>query len=210
MKILIDRNVEIRAVTHVTEIVPQTITWGPHRLTVAMAKRLHRPPREDETFVVEQLPFLAALCETAKTGVVLFYTSFELVMEASRQRGRSAGYMGVDMLRDAPMQSVRPPVARSLFIASRGSVGLSEEEQMDFFRSIQDPRFRQIREAVGEAHIDDAFHLWTAEVGGLDALLTMDKRFLRVTEQRAKDVGSPVVVASPSQLCQRLELEPVK
>src|SRR3990172_1635709 len=79
---------------------------------------------------------------------------------------------------------------------------------MGFFRSIQHPRFLQIRNATGDAHIDGAFHLWTAEEAALDAFLTMDQRFWRVVNQRKKIINSPVLVVTPKELCEHLGAKP--
>lgn len=89
LKILIDRNIEIRAITHETEIVERTINWGPHDLKIDVAKRVpRRPPKETEGFVKEQLPYLPTLCSAAKEGKLEFFSSFELRMEEARQKGR--------------------------------------------------------------------------------------------------------------------------
>ena len=80
---------------------------------------------------------------------------------------------------------------------------------MEFFRSIRDDRFLEIRAAISdpsnpEAHIADAFHLWTAEVDGLDAFLTMDNTFIRVMAGKGQRAGSPVTVWSPEGMCMSL------
>lgn len=81
------------------------------------------------------------------------------------------------------------------------NVGLTKGEQTDFFRSIGDSRFLEICGAVDGAHIADVFHLWTAEAAGLDAFLTMDRRFLRVMKQKRRRAKSSVSVWSPKELC---------
>lgn len=115
--------------------------------------------------------------------------------------------MGINVLRDVPMKNVPPPIQRSMLIRGTASIGISEEEQMDFFRSIQHPRFLQIRKATGDGHIDDAFHLWTAEEASLDVLLTMDRHFWNVVNHEKKKIDSAVLVIPPKQLCERLCLE---
>jgi hypothetical protein len=78
---------------------------------------------------------------------------------------------------------------------------------MDFFRSIRNPRFLQIKKAVGEAHIDDTFHLWTAEEASLDAFMTLDKRFRNVVYSGRKNIESAVPVMTPKELCEHLGLQ---
>jgi len=101
------------------------------------------------------------------------------------------------------------PVKRSVTFAASGSVGITEEEQMEFFRSIRHPRFQQIRIAIGDAHVDDAYHLWTAEEAALDAFLTMDRRFWNVAKHGFRALDSTVLVMTPKELGEHLGLQPV-
>ena len=209
MKVLIDRNIEINAITHKTMLASRTIKWGPHYHKFDVAERVHFPPRADEAFRREQLPFLAALCASAKHGEPEFFSSHEIRMEMFRQKGRSEGYLGMDLLRDVPITNVPSPIQRSIVIGPDFRTGTTEAEQMDFFRSITHPRLIHIRNHTGDAHIDDAYHLWTAEEAKLDAFLTMDKRFYGVVKQKQKLIGSPVLVATPQDLCEHLGLQPL-
>ena len=208
MKVLIDRNIEINALTHKTVLVPQVIRWGSHDQIIEVAQRAHFPPRDGESFRRVQLPWLATLCNFAKQGKLEFFTSHEMRMEKLRQKGHCEGYLGINLLRDVPVKSIRSPVQRSILIAPTGSIGVTEEEQMEFFRSIQHPRFLQIRSAAGDAHIDDAFHLWAAEEAGLDVFLTMDQRFWRVANQKKKVIHSAVPVMTPKELGEHLNAQP--
>jgi hypothetical protein len=159
---------------------------------------------------MEQLPYLAALGIFAKEGKLEFFTSFEIRMEEFRQKGRGEGYLGINLLRDVPMKCVPCPTERSLMIAPKANIGTTEEEQMEFFRSIGHPRFLQIRKATGGAHVDDAYHLWTAEEAALDAFLTMDRAFRNVMEHERNAINSPVLVMTPKELGEHLRLQPVE
>ena len=209
MKVLIDRSIERNSITHKTVLVPQKIKWGPREQILEVAQRDPFPPRNDEIFRSEQLPYLAAICNAAKLGKLEFYTSDELRMEGIRQKGPDDGYMGIDLLRGVPIRSVRSPLVRTIIFGGFMSIGVTEEEQMEFFQSIRDSRFLQITNAVGEKHIDDAYHLWTAEEAKLDAFLTMDRKFCNVTNQKRKIPVSHVPVLTPKQLCQQMQLEPI-
>ncbi len=209
MKVLIDRNIEINAITHKTVEAPQVIRWGPHNQTLDVARRVHFPPRDNETFRREQLPYLAALCAFAREGDLEFFSSNEMRMEQLRQKGRSNGYLGINLLRNIPITLVLCPIQRSILIGANASIGTTEAEQMEFFRSIKHHRFLQISKLAGDAHVDDAYHLWTAEEARLDAFLTMDKRFWRVVNQKRKVINSPVLVTTPKDLSERLGLRPM-
>ena len=208
-RILLDTNIRRLATTHRTEMVPRPIKWGPIGQTLAVAQRKPYPPRQDETFILEQLPCLAALCKAARGGTFEFYTTFELQMEEFRQRGPVEGYLGINLFRDVPVKRAECPVVRSIAVGAGTNTGITEEEQMDFFRSIQHPRFLQIRKAVGDAHVDDAFHLWSAEHAGLDAFLTLDARFKKVVFNKRKQILSAVAVVHPKELCEENRLTPI-
>jgi len=208
---LIDRNIERYAVTHKTTLVSRVIRWGPLDVNAEVAERVHQPPEPHEVFRLEQLPYLAALCALARHGRVRLFTSFELRMERLRQKGTCPGYLGLDLLRDVPLYSVRSPVERSLVIAPTRNrrIGISKDEQIQFFMSIQHPRFHRLRRVIGDAHIADTFHLWTAEESGLEAFVTMDKAFWNVATGEKRKIASPTSVVTPQELCQRFNAPPI-
>ncbi len=208
MKVLIDRNIEIYAIIYKTALVPQMINWGPHQQIIEVAHRAHSHPRDDESFRQEQLPWLATVCNLAKQGKLELFTSHEMRMEKLRQKGRCEGPLGIKLLRDVPIKSIRCPVQRPILIGPSGSVGVTKDEQMEFLRSIDHPRFLQITRATGDAHIDDAFHFWAAEEAGLDLFLTMDQRFWRVVNQKKKIINSAIPVMTPKELGEHLNAQP--
>lgn len=209
MKILIDRNIEINAITHKTGTAPQSINWGGSEQTMFVLQRIYCPPPASAKFRTEQLPYLGTVCSMAKAGRLEFYKAHELLMEKFRQRGRDEGYCGFNLLRDIPITWVKSPADRTIVVNSFGpSIGTTEEEQMDFFRSITNSRFLQIREVVGESHIDDAFHLWTAEEAGLDGFLTMDQKFWRTVNQKKHLIKSDALVLTPKELCELMNEAP--
>lgn len=210
MKVLIDRNIEINAITHRTVAVAQTVHWGDRDHVLEVAQRRRFSPRADETFRLEQLPYVATACLMAREGKLDFYSYHELRMERIRQKGHDEGYFGVDLLRSIKRRYIRPPATRTITLdAVPGkSVGCTEDEQMEFFRSITHPRFLRLRNAVGDKHIDDAFHLWTAEENGLDAFLTMDQKFWHVAKQKRATIKPTVSVLTPKELCEQLKENP--
>ena len=208
MKVLVDRNIERNAVTHKTVNVEKTSKWGRQKTTSLIASRLARPPRLDEQFRIEQLPYLASICIFAKTGKLEFFTSQEIRMEGYRQKSGGKGYLGINLLDGVPIKCVPCPIDRPLTISAGGSIGVTEDEQMEFFRSIANPRFVTIAKAVGANRIDDAYHLWTAEEAHLDAFLTMDKKFRDATAKHHVLINSPVQVMTPRDLAECLSLQP--
>jgi hypothetical protein len=205
MRLLIDRNLERYAVTHTTRMMPQSVKWEPHQLQVAVATRGYDQPSEDALLLREQLPYLVSLCRSAKEGQVEFCISGELEMEAFRQLISKQGYLGIDWFADVRLTKVPCPVDRPSGVINP-VVFFGKEGQIEFFESITHPRFLDLRKILGDAQLADAFHLWTAETAGLDAFVTMDKKFLNNVRHRSKQIGSSVSVMTPKRLCDEIGL----
>lgn len=209
-KVLLDLSVRRNAVTHRTVLEKKKIKWGDISREYDLAIRKHFHPRDNEMFRREQIPYVAVLPELVSVGRIELFRSFELVMEDMRNVRRDRGYLGLDLLEGMQIGSVRPPVERNIMFAGHGnSHGITKEEQIAFFKSITDARFHEIRRVVGDAHIGDAFHFWTAEHAALDVYLTMDQRFARVFRKQAeKKINSRVKVMTPKELCQDFNAGP--
>ena len=91
MKILIDRNIVRNAITHRSVERPRSLRWGDRDVTADVPARQAFPPRGDEEFRIDQMPFLATVTELARAGRLELFTSFELQMERMRQRERGTG-----------------------------------------------------------------------------------------------------------------------
>ena len=214
-KVLIDLSVRKDAITHLTVLEKTISKWGDDSFETEVAVRKPFPPRSDENFRVEQLPYVAALPKLVSAGHIQLFRSMELVMEDARNIRRDRGYLGLDVLEEVPIGSVEPPVPRTVVFAGlSGSVGTTKEEQIAFFKSIADKRFCEIRRALDDGkgrdpHIGDAYHFWTAEHAGLDIYLTTDRAFIHVFEHQAANKINPrAKVMSPKQLCQSFGVGP--
>ena len=214
-KVLIDLSVRKDAVTHRTVLEERTVAWGGTPRETEVAVRKPFPPRSDEDFRLEQLPYVAALPELVSAGHIVLFQSMELVMEDARNKPRGRGYLGLDVLENVPIGSVKPPVSRNIvFAGGSRSFGTTKKEQMEFFKSITDKRFREIRLALddgmaGDPHIADGFHFWTTEHAGFDLYLTMDRAFINVFEHQAAEKIYPrAKVMSPKQLCETFGVGP--
>jgi hypothetical protein len=84
------------------------------------------------------------------------------------------------------------------------SYGFSRADQRKFFFKIRDERFIALRKLIQDHHIDDAFHLWTAEKAGLNRMLTMDRRFVNAFRQVEAKLQTSVKVVTPKQLCDEI------
>lgn len=204
MKVLIDRNVERHAITHYTVLVDRETNWGGRTGAMQIIERRRVPV--EPGFIADELPYLATVGEMARYGRLQLFTSFELNEERMRQRNPRDGYCSFSLLTDVSLWMLDPPVSRPIVMAYRPSesIGTTRSEQRAFFNSITAPRYVAIRDALSNSHIDDAFHLWTAEVAAMDVFLTFDGRFARHVAQNANRLASPVAVLVPSELCGRM------
>jgi len=202
MRVLIDRNIERNAVTHQSVETPRTVRWGDMDVTVNVLERQYFPPRDDERRRIAELSYLATIGAAARAGKLQLYSSFELAMERARQRGKDPGYVGRSLLEGVAITRVPLPAHRSVVFGDPGrDPGRTRDEQIVFFKRVRDSRFLKLRAAVGEAHIADVFHFWTAESAGLDAFLTMDFAFLNAARGQEAISASRVTLAAPSDLC---------
>ena len=211
MKVLIDQNIQRRAITHTTIARPKNVQWGGREFeTPGIIERVRIHPRPDETFIIEQLPYIATIGELARQSKISLWQSDELNWERFTQPGPNDGWCGFNLLFDVSLEWAPSPVDRLIAItgSKKTTVGLSKAEVNAFYKSINIPRFKEIRQAFGDSHIDDAFHLWTAESSRLDAFTTLDQRFIRQANSCAKKINTSVAVLSPKQLCERLNSPP--
>lgn len=56
--------------------------------------------------------------------------------------------------------------------------------------------FKHLCRGLDEKHYPDALHLWTAEESGLDAFLTLDKKFRNVVQRQKVDFSCQVIFPS--------------
>lgn len=173
-------------------------------------KRKDKTPRVDETDRILNIPYLASLCQAAEQGNIEFYSSFELAMERLRQRGPDDGYLGLDLMRNISLKDAESPITRTIVIDGFGrNFGITEEEQMTFFKKIQDPEFQNIAKHFSHNQIDDAYHLWTAEKNKLDIFLTMDSKFVNSAKQEQRHLNMNAKAMLPADLCKSLNLRPL-
>jgi hypothetical protein len=131
-------------------------------------------------------------------------------MERMRQKGPADGYLGLNLMAGIAYKHAVSPINRTVVISGFGAdFGTTKAEQMTFFADVDDPRFIEIRKHIPKSHVDDAFHLWTAENNNLHFFLTMDKRFFNNIDQKKNLINSSVSVETPKSLCELLNLNAI-
>lgn len=209
MKVLLDQNILWNSVISETKAMKKTLMWGDRAFSCEVLGCMEREISSDK--ISQQIPFIIGLFEEhRRTAQLVFYTSVELAMERVRQKTPYEGYLGVNILERIRFQRAKSPVERTIVFSGLGdSIGVAEEDQMQFFEGIKNPRFQKIVKHLGSSHIDDAFHLWTAETNNLNVFLTLDFRFKNVCRNQTKQIASPVCVMSPSELAAQLGVMPI-
>jgi len=211
MNILIDTNILINAITHRSYLAPKDIHWGDKTHTVNILTRGPSPPREDEIFRIQNIPYLASICLLARQGFFEFYRSIELRMERVRHKGKfyNQGYVGVNFFEGIQIKPARSPIERTIYISPEYSCGTDENEQMSFFKSINHPRFIELRKLFNkDSYIDDISHYWTAEFNELDVFLTMDNKFYETYIKNKRKIISSTQVMIPKELCIEMSIPP--
>lgn len=209
MKVLLDPSVRRNSVTYVSVLRPKTVKWGDQESTIESLQRAPRHIRPDETFRHEQVPYIATIRQLDDQGKVSLYRSNEILMEDMRNRRTDRGYLGIDVLEGVEIKQAESPFKQSILIGGlMGSFGVTKDEQFEFMEGINDDRWEHVRSEIGSGHLADAFHLWTAEHNGLDAYVTMDKRFYNRATQVANRVKSSVNVHTPKTLCEHFGAPP--
>lgn len=183
---------------------------------------------------VECLPTIARLVHENK---IKLYTYTELEFEDwSGERGIQ-GTFG-DLFSNTTIAKVPPAIERSRFNAMDFEECLSRDAVKEFCKFLfkrnveelqnipglwesvtefernnlmQIDRFKLFLRKLNEVHFPDAFHLWTAEMNGINYFLTMDKKFINVVKNNPIEYFKCVPV-SPKMLLEHIgvdELDPM-
>lgn len=158
-----------------------------------------------------QIEALPTIMKLARERNILIYSYIELEFETMRGSFDLRGGKG-DLLKDVNIEDIPSAVDRSKFQQTEDfyekqplidfckfliKVDIKEfEKRGDWFRSrftdferqnlMSLNRFKELCFALDETHYPDAFHLWTAEVNGLDFFLTADRKFINVMNKTSR------------------------
>jgi hypothetical protein len=158
---------------------------------------------------VEALPTIMKL---AREGNILLFNYIELKFETMRGNWLELRGGKGDLLKGVEIKSVPSAVERSKLYQTADFC--QKEALIDFCRFLIEVditefekrrqwfqlkfteferqnimllnRFKDLCRALDETHYPDAFHLWTADVNGLDFFLTADRKFINVINQTSR------------------------
>ena len=144
------------------------------------------------------------IAELSKAGRVQLFDTIELVFEWSgRACGPSMRNTEFDMFRGVNIIRLKPPVQRTVTFSGFERHDHFEKEKDLWLESIDDRRFLELKRAINRKHWADAFHLWTAELNGLDCILTMETKVRKILATQKRPI-SDVQILNPFELVGRL------
>ncbi|MBA5248664.1 MAG: hypothetical protein FE834_03895 [Gammaproteobacteria bacterium] len=196
-------------------------------------------PSEDQAWKQKQIEYLPTIGRIAKEKQILLYTYLELRHEALRRNatnkfGNVFKDVEITSVDAAVERSYFFPGELSSYISKKESkliefckwlLKLTPDDinniverppelrtypkfLLDNLKNVR--RFRELCKGLVENHYPDAFHLWSAEVNGVNFFLTIDRKFINVMT-KTKKIDLPCKPISPEDLLDELdisELEP--
>lgn len=235
LKLLLDTNLRRWALRAEGVVKQETLNWGGvHDVTVEVhgyrGKEL--PDAEWKLLQLKSLPTVARL---AKENQIQLLSSTELQFEGFHSSRSFEGFVG-DIFAGTKIGRVPAAVERSYFWSTTDLGKYMSGDNFagwcrDFLLQLKPENIRTLldyfpdmpeihRESVRNVsryqeicrylksndHIRDAFHMWTAEVNGLDYFLTGDRKFINVmNESTPITMKSPPI--SPSKLLETMGID---
>jgi len=205
MKVLIDTSVLSHAVRLQRSEEARTVEWGGATRTW-FATVLEPKPAEPE-WLQKEIDALPPIAAFAREGRLQLFTSPEIDFELwegppdGMRRTPLSLFQGVELHRaPAPFNYTRVVAS---YLDRPGDPKTrrpsdAKTRRRRFFATLNEPRFNELRQAVGTKRAADAFHILTAERAGLSVFLTDDESLLKRVARIKVDLE--VRVLSPTQL----------
>jgi hypothetical protein len=214
-KILLDNSVFRFGVTHSNSWISTGIAlWGGKvPIETGYRARTERKFPEPTRWILEnEQPYFAPLAHLGKIGRVFYFQSEDLSLERVRHpvSKYTGNRYGRSIWNEVKFDSVD-------FI-SRGNRTVSFErmwtrdQQIEDLKRFADAGFQSLVRRLGESHILDCAHLWTAHRKGCFAFMTLDAKFIRHFENCTRGgklnwlTSKPIL---PSTVAKSWHLRPV-
>lgn len=231
MKVFVDNCVISLGDTMERAFKEQDIAWGGSIQHIRIAGYVRKKlPGKDEAWKRSQIECLPTIGKIAREQRIALYTYSEIDFEGWKRSGSVfPGRLG-NIFSGIHFHHVDSAIERSYLFQSEISEHLKNERVIDFCKWLLTPnienivvklaatkrypefflqnllkvqRFRKLCEGLSEKQYPDAFHLWSAEVNGMDSFLTTDGKFIRALTE-TKRLTLPCMPLSPSQLLDHL------
>lgn len=234
---LLDHSVLEHMVTVEPIVREETVPWGNHAVSVPVSGMQRKPRQLRDPWLRDQVASLPTITRLAREGKLKLFTYAELRFEAFHASAPLRRVKG-DLLDGLEVEHLPSAVERSKFQQSDISIHAQRERFDEFYEFLlklpdglleSEPtlwacfssfeqsnlrnlaRFREISQNLPAKHYADAYHLWTAEVSGLNYFLTMDKKFIHYMTKTAR-CELPCTPITPRDLVARMgitELDPL-
>lgn len=232
-KILIDNCVDSLSDLMEPARKPFKLKWGTQEIEQYVAGYMRKEPRgSNEVWMQQQIECLPTIARLGRESRLSFWTYHELTMEAiHRPKGFPANLIG-NLFEGIEYSHMDTPIERSRIFSNDLSFHADSSAMIEFCRFLINldvskffskpdlckrfpanelenirnvGRFRDLCKGLSESQYRDAFHLWSAEVNGIDCFLTTDRKFKRVMTE-TKKINLPCKVVSPSDLLDELSV----
>ena len=206
VKLLLDSTIHAHAITHEeTWIDTGTKLWGGvHPIRTGYVARIPVHSANNNSQQYRDISRLTIITTLARRGFFELYTSAELMAERDRHppgRFRTTSYSDYSLLDGIQIESVD---GWTFDFLSEATVSDLQHAQRSRLQSSGDPLYEAILRALGsDKHSQDAWHIRTAQVHGMYALLTMDYALVRhasAQRKRLAQIGLTTQILTPGQL----------
>ena len=197
--VLLDTNVRLSTYTHIWAYTRRSERRGNKFVTwieeTPAPRILRNMTLERSNSIYESLKRIA---EMSKQGLVTLYESDETLAEFLNFRPAGFGLAKFDIFSGVTIRHARAPVARGFRIDASYTPNGARKAWHTFLEQISHPRFLKLLERTGGDHAADLYHVWEAEHNGIDAFVTLDRKFVNAVT-KPKPLETPVKVCTPSQ-----------
>jgi len=230
MKVLVDNCIISLSDTMQGAFKEQNLAWGESSQCIRIAGYVRKKlPSKDQAWKRDQIECLPTIGKIAREQRIALYTYDEIIFEGWKRSGSfPSNHLG-NIFSGVDFNHVDAAIERSYFFQSGFCEYLKKDEVINFCKWLLTPniesladklaptkrypepllknlrrvqRFRDLCSGLSEKQYPDAFHLWSAEINGMDLFLTTDGKFIRALTQ-TKKLGLPCMPLSPSQLLEQ-------
>lgn len=208
VRLLLDSTIHAHAITHEDAWIDTgEVLWGGvHPIQTGYAARIPIHSISNQTREYRDICRLTVITSLARKGVFQLHTSAELMAERSRHpsaRFQTTGYSDFSLLNGLEIESLDGWNFDS-FTNAGATVADLRDIQRNRLRASEDPLYEAVLRVLGsEVHSQDAWHIRTAQLHGMYALLTMDYSLVRLVDAQRKklnEIGITTRIMTPIAL----------
>ena len=231
MKIFFDNCIFSLGETLQYDSLEKEVCWGGQKQTLSQYGYIRKI--YNESWKKNEFLCLPTIFKEAESKKLSFFTYNEIKYEGLKRR--TSIEIG-NILNDVNVTFLESAVERGFFFRSDFYEHLSNEKVIEFCKwllaveienflpelekidkispfTLQNlrkiNRYRTMCSGLPEKQLPDAFHLWTAEVHGIDLFLTTDKKFINAMTQ-SRNIELPCTPITPSDLLEMLNIQSVE